>query len=425
MPRTIFAAILALVVFAGPLAGQEDERPNILFILTDDHRPDGMGCYGNESIRTPNFDRIAAEGARLDSFYVAAPLCCPSRAAFLSGLWPHQNGVMNNQGGPDLAKGTPTIATALAHAGYVTGFVGKAHMGGDPRRWDFSETPVWLPGGGSKHEDPTLFVDGERKNVEGLVTQIFADAATRWIEEHKEDRWFLWLATTSPHKPYLRDPDHPYRLSEIRPPPLWPEGEPLSDADWEGYYSTISMLDAEVGRVLAKLAETGQLDRTFIFVAGDNGFMHGSHGYPAKSVWFEEATRVPALARWPGRIRAGTAVKAPIVAVDLFPTLSEIAGAPVPEGLEATSMLPALTGGEPRRKIAGSELAGGRRGVNEWQMVRSDDLKYVREGSGAEHLYDLVADPDEGTDLAKDSKRAKDLERMREVHAKWLADTPK
>jgi N-acetylglucosamine-6-sulfatase len=386
----------------------QDDRPNILFILTDDHRPDAMGCYGNESIRTPNFDAIAKEGARLDRFYVAAPLCCPSRAAFLTGLWPHQNGVLNNKNKPDLEKETPTIATILGKAGYTTGFIGKAHMGGDPRAWGFAETPIWLPTGSSKHKNPTLMVDGKEREVEGQITRIFADHAIAWLDRHKGDRWFLWLATTAPHKPYYKDPNHAY--DEIKPPPLWPKGEPLSDADWAGYYSTISMLDEQIGRVLAKLRETGQLDKTFIFVAGDNGFMHGSHGEPAKSVWYEESARVPALARWPARIKAGTTVAAPIVSVDLLPTLAEIAGVES-KGL---SMLPALTGGEAKRKIVYAEL-GGNRNKAEWKMVRTDRFKYVRHDDGTERLYDLEADPNELKNVAGES----DLTEMRKLLDEW------
>jgi len=350
--------MLTMALMSLVLQATSEDRPNILFIITDDHRPDALGCYGNASIRTPHFDRIAAEGARFDCFYVAAPLCCPSRAAALSGLYPHQekNLVLNNRAKPDLRDPSATVATLLKSAGYTTGFIGKAHMGGDPRTWGFHETPIWLPTGGSKHRNPVLMVDGAEKSVEGQITQIFADAAIRWLDRHKSDRWFLWLATTAPHTPYVHDPRHPYERAKIQPPPLWPKGKPLSDADWPGYYSTISMLDEQIGRVVAKLKDLGQLDRTLLVVMGDNGFMHGSHDHRAKSVWYEESARVPALARWPGKIKAGSVVSTPAVSVDLMATFAGVTGARVPEGREGLSLLPALTGKEPLRKVAYAEV---------------------------------------------------------------------
>lgn len=415
------------------------DRPNILFILTDDQRPDAMGCYGNSSIRTPNFDAIAAEGARLDNFYVAAPLCCPSRAAFLLGLYPHQSGILTNARKRQiLPAGHPTIAAKLNEAGYMTGFVGKAHMGGDPRRWGFKEVPIWLPGGASKHMNPRLMVAGKRKVVKGHITQIFSDAALAWLEKHQSQPWFLWFATTAPHVPYLNGPAHAYDSRQISPPPLWPEGEPLSSHDpftdyrrqlydWAAYYSTISMLDEQVGRILTRLKELGLSDNTIMFVAGDNGMMLGSHGFWEKWVWFEESARVPALARWPGRIKPGTKVAAAIVSVDLYPTLCEIAGVAAPKGMEGVNMLPALTGQEPLRKIAYSEVKMEEWEGRHWQMVRAERFKYVKfvDGAGEEHLYDLTKDPHEMKDLAGEAGCAEPLGEMRALRRKWLEATPK
>jgi len=191
--------------FLFPLSGfakTTDHRPNILFILTDDLRWDTLGCYGSHDIRTPNLDKFASEGARLDAFYVASPLCCPSRAVFLSGLYPHQNGVEWNVGMPDLKEGTQTVATLLNRAGYATGFIGKAHLGGNPYKWDFTNCPVFFPRIQMRHLDPTLFVHGKRQVVPGYITEIFTNTAISFLEKHKNERWFLWFATTAPHLPY-------------------------------------------------------------------------------------------------------------------------------------------------------------------------------------------------------------------------------
>lgn len=431
-----------LLTLALPLLGAApagEGKPNILFILTDDHRPDGMGCYGNTAIRTPHFDSIAREGARFDRFYVAAPLCCPSRAAFLSGLYPHQTNILTNGGNQSFS--TPSIAHALAKE-YVTGFIGKAHVPAkrDPATWGFEEAPLWLRAGYSEHQDPTLVADGVRTKVPGLVTKLFTDAALSWIEKHKSDRWFLWFATTAPHVPYIHDPEYPYAKADVPPPPMWPPGTPLSDHeretgynrrlfDWARYYSTISMLDAQVGRILAKLRDLGLLDSTLVFVAGDNGMMLDSHGYDEKWVWYEESARVPALARWPRRIKPGTVVPSPAVSVDLYPTLCEVAGVELPIKTEAASLLPALTGGEPRRRLAYAECKmespPKEQAGRHWQMVRAERYKYARFlDTGEEQLHDLRDDPHELRNLAPDPAHAATLEEMRRLREAWLEKTP-
>jgi arylsulfatase A-like enzyme len=145
-PLSFLCIVFLVTLFS--TAAPEDTRPNILFIFTDDQRWDTLGCYGNDVIRTPNLDKLAAQGARLDSFFVSGPVCCASRAVFLSGFHPHQSGIIDSHGSQDLAEGTKTVATMLNQAGYVTGFVGTAHLGGDPHAWIlesvrcFSQKPI-------------------------------------------------------------------------------------------------------------------------------------------------------------------------------------------------------------------------------------------------------------------------------------------
>ncbi len=408
------------------LAATQEEPPNILFLLTDDHRPDGMGCYGNSSLQTPNFDRIAREGARFDAFYVASPLCCPSRAAILSGLYPHQSGVTENFRNPELPSESITIASLLRKSGYFTGFVGKAHMGGDPRKWSFQECPLWLPQGQvRRNENPRLMVDGIEKVVPGHITEIIASSAIEWIERHKKDRWFLWCATTAPHTPWEMSRDHPYDSKEIRPPPLWPKGEALTRQDWAAYYSTIGKLDFEVGRILKSLEKSQILDRTLVLVVGDNGHMMGRLGFRDKWVWYEESARVPAIARWPSRIKSGTVVKSPVVSVDLLATFCDIAGASIPEKREGSSFLPALAGQAPLRKIAYSEVDATKLGEGYWQMVRSSRFKYVKNVTkNSELLYDLQADPCEAKNLAAGAAHSKILQEHRSLLEEWRRRTP-
>jgi arylsulfatase A-like enzyme len=407
--------------------------PNILLILTDDQRADDMACSGNAMVRTPAFDRVAAEGTRFDAFYVTSPLCCPSRASLLTGLYPHQrgNGVIDNHDPRDIPRGAPTVATRLRDLGYVTGFVGKAHLGGDPRRWGFEECPVWLPEGSSRHENPSLMFDGRRRRARGTVTASFTDAATTFVERHRHERWFLWFATTAPHTPYYRDPRHPYpnRLVWQRtPPPLWPADQPLSRYDWAGYYSTTEMLDEHVGRLLRTVDRLGLADDTLVVLLGDNGVMHGSHGLRGKGVWFEEAVRVPALLRWPGHVRPASVVSSPTSEIDLLPTIIEAAGGGASGDLPGQCLWPMLQGATRQQPEVFSEArknsppwAG-----QQWRMVRSGPWKYVRFANGSEALYDLADDPGEQQNLAGSSNEEvrRLLPDLRRRLDRWTQATP-
>ena len=422
----------ALLSNPSNVSSQNQDRPNILFVLTDDQRWDALGCYGNHSLKTPNIDKLAGGGSRFEFFYAASPLCCPNRAVLLTGLYPHQTGIIANRG--DIPPGLPTIAEKLNESGYVTGFIGKAHLGGDPRKWGFKESPVYFPGGALRydadsHKNPILNVHGKETKVQGQITQIFADAAIEFLETHKSDLWFLWLATTVPHQPYFKDPKHLYSSSAIKPPPGWPQGQgfkPSIGAKWTDYYSTISMLDDQIGRILEKLNTLGLSQNTVVFYTSDNGDMFGSHGLSGKEVWDEESVRGPAMMRWPGKIPPRTTVRSLASSIDFFPTVLDLAKVKIPvSGLEGSSMLPALMGGKSNRTAVFSEVedkkhdAGGY-----WQMIRSDELKYVRLKNGKEYLYDLKNDPSELKDLSQATQYQTSIQQMRKQMDQWLSQTP-
>ncbi|MHA2610720.1 MAG: sulfatase family protein [bacterium JZ-2024 1] len=437
-------------------------KPNILFILTDDQRWDTLGVYGNRSIKTQNLDGLAREGALFLNGFVAAPLCCPSRATFLTGLYPHQTGIVSNEKGrTTIPEGVKTVADYLNEAGYITGFVGKAHLDGGPYRWGFREAPVYLPGGGSRHQNPMLIVEGnqralpgkihqneyaeeeyqsnpgEPQKVEGLITPIFVDAAIRFLERHRKDEkpFFLWVATTAPHTPYYNDPKFPYLRVLIQPPLGFPDPV-LSSEDWEGYYSTISHLDDHLGRLFHKVKELGLEENTVIIFSSDNGYMMGSHQRKGKSIWYEESVRVPWIIKWKGKIPAGSIISTPVSSVDFLPTVLEIADIPVPLEYEGKSILHALgiTPG-PVREVVYSEVRGGggikqkpgRRGYNTpllWQMVRTEEFKYVWLSNGEEILYDLRKDPKEMRNVAGEEEYSGVMGQMRALHQEWLQRTP-
>ncbi len=408
----------------------EDSRPNVLFILTDEHRFDLVGCYGNDELRTPHLDALAAQGARFDGFYVAAPLCSPSRASFLSGLYPHQSGVMDNTERADFDDPVPpTVASVLREAGYRTLFVGKAHMGGDPKRWGFEEVPVLLPGGGAHFGAYELVYEEGARQVEGPATGHFVDETVRFLEEDEGERpWFLWLSTRAAHRPYIteyeRAPDYGYEAGSITAPPGWPPDQALSDHDWAGYYATVTYLDEQIGRVLEALDARGGRDDTLVFFAGDNGSMYGSHGQARKEVWFDECARTPAILRWPGRVEPGTVVPSLVSSVDFLPTLREACGIAADATLEGNSFLAAVRGEGETRRLAYSELERREKfGGGYWQMIRDARYKYVRFDDGTEHLYDFELDASEVRDFAAEASHATSLERMRSELDAWRAKT--
>jgi arylsulfatase A-like enzyme len=406
-----------------------DDRPNILFILTDDQRWDAVGYAGNRVLETPNLDHLAAEGARLDRFYVASAVCQPSRANFLTGRYNHERPIV-----PKTVKLAPTMRTIghhLARAGYVTGFIGKPHLGGDPTVWGFQEIPAIIQDGRGavKRVDPALLIDGRRQTVKGLVTEIFADAAIDFIERNQDRPWFLWFATSVPHVPYHMSEEYPYSEEDVRryPPPGWPPDQRMmvhpTFANWRAYYSMIEMLDAQIGRVLGRLDALGLYANTVVIFTSDNGVMHGSHGYLFKGLWFEESSRVPAIVRWPGRIEAGAVHSSLASSVDVLPTILDIAGLPAPEDLEGRTLLPLLMDGQPVRTYAyaqGSKRPG--EGGGRWQMVARDQWKYVEFVDREERfLFDLDSDPHEGINLVDSAEHEQTARELRRALVEWRA----
>ena len=423
--RRLLRSWLALLVMIGSVTSCDqradsdkfqrlsDRLPNILFILTDDQRFDAVGYSGNAVLKTPNLDRLASQGMRLDRFYVANPVCFASRANFLTGRYHHEDTLARESWGWSLRTGISTVADRLGAAGYVTGFIGKSHLGARPQAWGFDRIPVMIPDDRLRptvdHISPELIVDGIKRSVPGHITQILTDAAIDYVDSHRDEPWFLWLATTAPHVPYRKFKEYEYQKSEIAesPPPGWPRTQELVSGkgvfDWPAYYSTISMLDHQIGRLLKQLDALGLTENTIVIFTSDNGIQLGSHGYATKAIWFDESTRVPAVVRWPGMIRPGSVSRNLASAVDFLPTVLDIAGLPPVAGLAGTSLLPLLQRDEAVRTFAYSESwRPAKYGGGEWRMIVKGRWKYVNFLNQKEqHLYDMDRDPGELDDLIR------------------------
>ena len=401
-----FLRIYLLVFASVALHGQT--RPNILFIMTDDHAAHAISAYGSKINVTPNMDRLAKEGMRFSNCFVENSICTPSRAAILTGKYSHKNGVpvFNAFDGAQ-----PHVAKYLKQAGYYTGLVGKWHLGSEPTGFDFFSV---LPGQGRYHNPVFLNADGRETN-KGYASDVITDKALAFLDRRPKDKPFmLLLHHKAPHRGWepsakyakmfdnadipepetLRD-DYSTRTDAAReatmtiarhlnngdlkiPPPAelrgaarqrWMNEVPtevtvtnkgvakrLTGDDllkWKyqryikDYLRCVASVDENIGRVLEYLQRNGLRENTVVIYTSDQGFFLGDHGWYDKRFMYEECLRTPLLVSWPAQIKAGTVQNAMALNIDFAPTFLELAGVSVPAGIQGRSLLPLLQGKTP------------------------------------------------------------------------------
>ncbi|HZY88245.1 MAG TPA: sulfatase, partial [Gemmataceae bacterium] len=361
--RRAALALLAGAALALPLSAAE-ARPNVLYIMADDHAAHAIGAYGSKVNKTPHIDRIAAGGMRFDNCFVTNSICTPSRAAILTGKYSHMNGVpvFNRFDGRQ-----PTLAKYLQSAGYHTGMVGKWHLGSDPTGFD-----DWniLPGQGRYHDPVFLTKDG-RKTHKGYCTDIITDLSIQFLDGRPKDRpFFLMCHHKAPHRPWQPDEKHRKQWESVRvpePPTLDDDYATRSAAAREAtmridrdltptdlkqkppaglsakelkrwkyqrymrdYLACVAAVDDNVGRLLDYLDKNGLADNTIVIYTSDQGFFLGDHNWFDKRFMYEESLRMPFLVRWPGKVKPGTVQDGVVLNVDFAPTLLDAAGQKVP-----------------------------------------------------------------------------------------------
>src|SRR5262245_1165784 len=400
-------AIILSLIFAA--AVQDQNRPNIIFIMSDDHAAHAIGAYGSRVNQTPNLDRLARGGMLLTNVFATNSICTPSRATILTGQYSHLNGVtMFNR----FDSSRATVARLLQAGGYYTGLIGKWHLGSDPVGFDRWEI---LPGQGA-YMNPILYTaDGEKTYTGRYVTDVITDVALDFLQRRPRDKpFFLMMHHKAPHRPWEPDAAHGSRFTDrwipepetfwdaydtrtdalhenqqrvakdltrrdlkLQPPPnldaaalaAWLATKPdtvSTTIDGKGvtlggealarwkyqrymrdYLATVQSVDDSVGRVLEFLDASGLAKNTIVVYTSDQGFFLGDHGLFDKRFMYEESLRMPFLVRWPGAIKPGTRSEAIALNVDFAPTFLDAAGAAVPVDMQGRSLLPLMRGRAP------------------------------------------------------------------------------
>ncbi len=399
--------------------------PNIVVIFSDDQGIGDVSCYGHSEIPTPNLDSLASDGVRMAEFYVAAPVCTPSRFGLLTGMVPNRS--RDNLLGPlmfaqenDKSRGIRdhevTLASMLKSVGYSTGLVGKWHLGhGDPRFFPLRhgfDSFVGLTGGCIDYWNfaygnlPDWYRNENRTECRGYVTDVLADEAIAWLREHRTRPFFLYLAFTAPHYGKGWDPEkQAFRNVLQAPPELIAKFSGIKDEKRRTYAAMVSSLDMAVGRVLRALDQNGLRENTLVIFISDNGGdpNYGGSNKPfrgTKATHLEGGIRVPCLMRFPGRLPAGCVSHQVGSSLDIFPTLAALTGfRPPKHPLDGVNLAPALFEGRPiERDLFFSAPARGQAyRSGRWKMV---SIPPRGDQPGETGLYDLETDALESNNLA-------------------------
>ena len=424
-----------------------ETRPNVLFLICDDLNCD-LGSYGHAQVQSPHIDRLAARGVRFENAYCQFPLCGPSRASFMTGLYPDQTLVRRNA--IYIREHVPNVKTMsqmFRQAGYFATRIGKIyhynvpkHIGtsghDDPFSWDYTINPR----GRDKDDEDEIFslkpgqfggtlswlaAEGaDEEQTDGIA----ATDAVRLLKEYGRTKkpFFMAVGLFRPHTPYVAPKKYfdLYPLDEIRVPKV-PDGyfdtlpmparqslrrkkdqvdlaDDLARKAIQAYYASITFADAQLGRILNALDKSGLADNTIVLFTSDHGYHMGEHGHWQKTTLFENAARVPLIIAGPGVTASGKPTEAPAEMVDFYRTLAELSGLKVPPYVRGVSLVPALRDVSARPRTSALTQYG------TGYSVRTDRYRYTEWGdAGARgvELYDHESDPSELKNLAKSPDR--------------------
>ena len=465
MNKCIFFFVALLLTGCGKPAGDiaetqlQDNRPNIVFVLVDDLRWDEIGVAGHPYASTPNIDRIAHEGAYFSRAFTTTPLCSPARATFLTGLYPHTNGITDNLARNEQSHKLETFPKMLHAEGYDTAFIGKWHMGNDDSPRPGFSTWAGMKGQGEAL-NPEMNIDGERRPFEGYVTDILTDLSVDFVTRPRQSPFLLYVSHKALHpnitqrddgssgpspsgvpgfiaadrhkdrfadEPVLRRPnsgvaptDRPALMRQIGDLPPLSAATVTPEQTIHQRQEMLLAVDESVGRIVAAIDQLGELDNTIVVVTSDHGFWYGEHGLSnERRLAYEEALRIPMMIRYPERISAGLRPSDMVLSIDIAPTMLDLAGVTLPDNLHGMSLVPILEGKNPGWRSSFlveyySDTVFERIFRMGYKAVRTNRHKYIQyvDLEGMDELYDLSADPYELRNVIDDPSYAATLGEM-------------
>jgi arylsulfatase A-like enzyme len=450
---SLFVLIFCNAVCGSSGAAHAADRPNFLFIYTDDQRWDALGVVQREQgdrarfpwLETPNLDRLAAQGVRFRNAFVVNSLCAPSRSVYLTGRYSHLNGVANNH--TPFPVENDTWSSLLRGAGYATGYVGKFHHGqqnGQRPGFDYSASFI----GQGRYTDCPFEINGVSTPTTGWVDDVSTHFAIDFIKKSREKSFALVVGYKSAHGPFQPPPrlTDKYADKQSRPAPnmnvpaiyagKFAAGTP-KDAKpkkaqaekakaekakagpragmYAGYFGCLTAMDENVGRLLATLDELKLAENTVVVFASDNGFYLGEHGLGDKRSAYDESLRIPLLVRWPklGERARGKTIDQMALNLDLAPTFLDLAGVKAPQSMQGRSWRPLLEGNSAtnwRTAFFYEYFFERSYAIPTVLAVRSDTSKIIKYPGHDDwtELFDLAKDPYETKNLVSDPA-AKDL----------------
>jgi arylsulfatase A-like enzyme len=456
---------------AGLAAGT---RPNVLFVISDQLHHAALGAAGNAVIRTPNLDRLAAQGVRFEHAVCATPFCSPTRASFLTGLYPHRHRITYNVRDPEegLDPRLPSTEQILFENGYTCRQFGKWHLGARGRLKPYAEQgdgdfrddegPRQHGPGLGRHGLPVVMAESVRRANEKydaagaantligridlprerMIESRITDDAIGELDRLAAKPFFLTVSLPAPHAPW--EVGEPYYSLHPRDRIKLPEnrhGAEPADSQTaalrfgrllgeEGlreylgvYYGLVAMVDWNVGRLLDALARRGLERDTLVVFTADHGDMQGGHGMYDKTSFsmYEETTRVPLVVRWPGRIPAGKVARTQAGSCDLHPTILDYMGLRPRGAVHGRSLRSVIDGREDLERPIFSERERGEK--NFQRTIRTLEWKYCFSSTGASQLYDLRSDPGETRNLVEQASARATKRDLHTRLARWMRDT--
>ncbi|MBK7477551.1 MAG: sulfatase [Haliscomenobacter sp.] len=485
MKKGLLALISLLIAFSFPLLAQktaelerksspsaqamkQQKRPNMVVVLVDDMRWDEYGEAGHNYIQTPNIDRLAKEGVAFPNAFATTPLCSPSRASFLTGQYPHTNGIKDNTARNAQSHELNTFPKQLHQKGYATAFIGKWHMGNDDSKRPGFDYWVSLKGQGEAI-DPALNINGTQQKVKGYVTDILIDHSLQFINQERDQPFLLYLAHKALHPNTIQRDDGSvinigegdfipaerhlglyesavfnrrpnYTIPPLDKPALMRkiEGVPPLSAETSTKEKTIRdrsemlmAVDEGLGAILKALEAKGELDNTIVVFTSDHGYWYGEHCLDLeRRLAYEEAIRIPMLVRYPPLIKAGIKPEQMVLSIDLASTLLDIAGetpGPLRQGNSWVPIFKENAHGWRRSFLVEyySDTVFPRVFKMGYKAVRDSRYKYIHyvDLEGMNELYDLAEDPYELHNLMDDPGKARILKKMKTQLNRLLTQT--